>query len=218
LQVIEPIAGCGPIVTGYTSGVSRPVTIGQNAARIRKAKKIRQGELAARLGWAQGAVSRFEHSEGWPETSTLLKVAAALECPIEDLVAGVLSTYDQSRVRERNRVTKPNEGKSLGRSSTTGVEQGFSGEPVLSGRPNAHAATLSSTAGDIAGRLSTIAAALHELSVAVTRLGGSTPGASPHTTGTGATRAHVHDDRDAPRRDESRVAAGRGRVPRRALK
>ncbi len=73
-------------------------TVGENIRKLRIERSLAQGELAARLGVKQSTVSNWETDRrGLPETPTLFKLAKALHCSIEDLLAGVDEAYSKQR-------------------------------------------------------------------------------------------------------------------------
>lgn len=79
------------IPTGYTSSVN---TVGENIAAVREDIGLAQAKLADRLGVRQPSVWKLENSKGLPNCRTLFKIAVALGCSIERLVAGVNAEYD----------------------------------------------------------------------------------------------------------------------------
>lgn len=94
-QDIENSAVGRFIPEGYTD--QRMATVGQNLTALRKRLGVKQYVLAERLGMTQGSLSKFEHAEGLPESGTLLKLAKALPCAVEDLLVGVDPDYDVIR-------------------------------------------------------------------------------------------------------------------------
>lgn len=98
------------IARNHVRSYARPVaTVGENIKRMRKKSGIQQGELAERIGVSQSVLSSWETDRyALPETASLLKLAKALECSVDDLLAGVDEQYDRTRaslaahvVRER---------------------------------------------------------------------------------------------------------------------
>lgn len=69
-------------------------TVGDNIVKIREAAGLSQAQLADRLRVRQPSVWKLENSKGLPHCATLFKVAIALGCSIELLVAGVNAVYD----------------------------------------------------------------------------------------------------------------------------
>ncbi len=92
LQAIdtETVGVC--ISGGYTSAVR---TVGKNIARIREARGWSQVDLADRLKMRQPSLWKMEHSKAIPKGKTLLKLAASLECSVEELLRGVHDVYDE---------------------------------------------------------------------------------------------------------------------------
>jgi phage repressor protein C with HTH and peptisase S24 domain len=73
-------------------------TVGTNIKRLREKADITQTELADRIGVKQPAVWKWENDRsGLPETPTLFKLAKALQCSIDDLLAGVDPDYEPLR-------------------------------------------------------------------------------------------------------------------------
>jgi transcriptional regulator with XRE-family HTH domain len=89
---IQPLGGVIP--RGYTPRVG---TVGGNIRRIREKLGVSQVELADRLEMRQPAIWKLENQEGLPEAGTLLKLAKALPCLVEELLEGVDSAYDKQR-------------------------------------------------------------------------------------------------------------------------
>lgn len=91
----------GPAINMVSGYLLRDVaTFGENLKRIRKAAKLKAKEVAARVGVRPPVVSGWENDRtGLPETPTLLKLAKAIPCTIEDLLEGVDPEYDRVRAR-----------------------------------------------------------------------------------------------------------------------
>jgi phage repressor protein C with HTH and peptisase S24 domain len=71
-------------------------TVGENIRRLRKRADLSQGDLAERIGVSQSVLSSWETDRyDLPETASLMKLAKALDCSIDDLLAGVDAVYDQ---------------------------------------------------------------------------------------------------------------------------
>lgn len=64
------------------------MTLGQKIAQMRKLKGLTQGEIADRLNIHQSMVTRWERDQVQPKSSTLERLAAALETSIEELFDG----------------------------------------------------------------------------------------------------------------------------------
>lgn len=61
-------------------------TFGQILRQKRKAKGLRQWELAEEIGVNQRTVSSWEKGQRWPTLFTALAIADALDCSIDELV------------------------------------------------------------------------------------------------------------------------------------
>ncbi len=81
------------IVRGYTA----PVTVGDNIRKIRERLGLQQVDLADRLKIRQPSAWTLENQDGLPEAGTLLKLAKALSCSVEELLEGVDPDYDAVR-------------------------------------------------------------------------------------------------------------------------
>ncbi len=106
------------IAAGYTA--ASMATFGENVARQRKARRLSQAELAERLRMRQPSLSKIENQKD-AEVRTALKLASALGCSVDDLVAGIDPHYDEaararadathdhekSSAESGNRVTSP---------------------------------------------------------------------------------------------------------------
>lgn len=78
--------------------VGRVSSFSENVRRLRGRAGLRSNELAAAIGVRPSVVSRWETSKGGlPETPTLLKLAKALRCTVEELLVGVDVDYDLQR-------------------------------------------------------------------------------------------------------------------------
>ncbi len=53
---------------------------------LRKSKDLTQSDLAAKIGVYQKDISRWENGARTPDIESLKKLAAALDCKIDDLV------------------------------------------------------------------------------------------------------------------------------------
>jgi transcriptional regulator with XRE-family HTH domain len=84
------------ISVGYAAPVP---TLGERIKVVREAirPKFTQGHLAKAMDVAQSAVSKWETDETRPDGIQLIRIAAALQCSVEDLVVGVDHSYDQLR-------------------------------------------------------------------------------------------------------------------------
>jgi len=97
LQVIETVEITGPIPAGYTQPVR---TVGQNLADILESSGVSQVALADRLGQRQPSVWKVLNQKGLPKLGTLLKIAKAVPCRVEDLIVGVDEGYEQAIGRD----------------------------------------------------------------------------------------------------------------------
>ncbi|MBQ9743873.1 MAG: helix-turn-helix transcriptional regulator [Clostridia bacterium] len=73
------------------------MSIGKNIARYRKAKKLTQEELGARLGITNQAVSKWESEISYPDILLLPRIADELEITINDLYATDVKHISQAR-------------------------------------------------------------------------------------------------------------------------
>lgn len=69
-------------------------TFAENLKRLRKEARLTQNALAAASGVTQANISKYETGEAIPELSSLLKLAAGLEIPLEPLVEGLDVKFD----------------------------------------------------------------------------------------------------------------------------
>lgn len=80
-------------------------SVGENVIRLRELRGWSQGNLAERLGLTQPSMWKIEKgTPNWRkvELATLFKLAAALECSIEDLVVGLDTSYDELRAGDHD--------------------------------------------------------------------------------------------------------------------
>jgi len=61
----------------------------KNLKRIRKAKKVSQASLGAKIGKTQQIVSWYESGRVSPSVAVLEEIAAALDVPVTQLIASV---------------------------------------------------------------------------------------------------------------------------------
>ena len=59
----------------------------ENLKKLRKAKGLRQNELAKLVGLSESAISQIESGKRKPSYETLLKIAEALDCESSDLLS-----------------------------------------------------------------------------------------------------------------------------------
>ena len=76
-------------------------TLGQNLRSIQQQRGISTKALAEQIGVSPSVVSGWRRDKrGLPETPTLFKLAKALDCSVESLLAGIDDEYD-ARAMER---------------------------------------------------------------------------------------------------------------------
>lgn len=81
------------IVRDYAPAVA---TVGENIVRLRKLRGWRQKDLAEKLKMHQGDLSNLEKDKrGLPEAPTLLRLAKAIKCSVDELLQGVDPEYDR---------------------------------------------------------------------------------------------------------------------------
>lgn len=61
------------------------IKLGKKVAKIRKAQKITQEELAGRIGVHYTTLSRIERGESNPPIYTVFKISQALKTPLKEL-------------------------------------------------------------------------------------------------------------------------------------
>lgn len=62
---------------------------GANLRRCRKRARLSQEEVAARASLHRTAVGMLENAQRLPRIDTLVKLAAAVEAPVDELLAGI---------------------------------------------------------------------------------------------------------------------------------
>ena len=84
-------------MSGGVCRSDRPVTLGRNIKRLRMVAGIRtQKAFGELLGVPQAQVSDWENDRySVLEVSSLIKLAKALRCSVDDLLAGVDPEYDR---------------------------------------------------------------------------------------------------------------------------
>ena len=103
-------------------------TIGENIRRRRTALGLQQGDLAALIGVPQSQLSRWETDYSVPDTTSLLKLAPALQATIDQIVAGVDQAYDaviKQRAESGTSIVPrdlPGQAGAIGSSSTSHTE------------------------------------------------------------------------------------------------
>lgn len=69
--------------------------IARNLKAVRDDLKLKQQDVERRAGTPKGQLSRWEKARKKPEIDSLLRLAVAYECSVEDFVAGVNEDYDK---------------------------------------------------------------------------------------------------------------------------
>lgn len=101
--------------------------IGSNIVTAREAAGIRtQSELARRAGVPQPQMNDWEKGRFTPDVMNLLKIAAAIPCSVELLVAGADTAYDESRAKAQSQQNDVED--SSGRKTTSLTQKGLSTE------------------------------------------------------------------------------------------
>jgi transcriptional regulator with XRE-family HTH domain len=79
------------------------MSVGKNLRRLRNNAGFKhQGRFAERAGFSQQWVSDLENERyEMPDTASLMKLAAAIGCTVDDLLVGVDQTYDAAMVTAR---------------------------------------------------------------------------------------------------------------------
>lgn len=71
------------------------MTVGENIKRIRKEKGITQKKLGELCGIAEPNIRKYELGKANPKIETLMKIAQALEVPINELKEDMIMTMEQ---------------------------------------------------------------------------------------------------------------------------
>jgi transcriptional regulator with XRE-family HTH domain len=64
------------------------MSLGRKISQLRKLKDLTQGELAERLNIHQSMITRWERDQVQPKSSTLERLAKALDTSVEELFSG----------------------------------------------------------------------------------------------------------------------------------
>lgn len=64
------------------------MSLGKTISKYRKAKSLKQSELAEKMGVSQSYIARWETDRSRPRDSTLQQLADLLEVPVEKLLVG----------------------------------------------------------------------------------------------------------------------------------
>ena len=85
------------LAKGYLLGSVRkePKGFGANLRSRREAAGLQSNELAARLRVKPPVISKWELTSIMPESPTLLRLAKALNCSVDELLIGVDAEYDK---------------------------------------------------------------------------------------------------------------------------
>lgn len=81
-----------PIPDGYAHPVGS--TVGKNLKALRQAARLRQVDVAVAADLEQGTISKYERDEQTPSIDVLLRLAVALNQPIDRVLAGQNDDYD----------------------------------------------------------------------------------------------------------------------------
>lgn len=79
---------------------------GEQLRRLRQAQGSKQEELAARVGITRFAMSRYEQGKNSPPLTTLIALATALECGLDDLVPRDTGSSPRERSRKLRRLVR----------------------------------------------------------------------------------------------------------------
>jgi transcriptional regulator with XRE-family HTH domain len=97
-------------------------TVGANMRRPRLESKETQRALAASIGIHSPQWSDWENDRhGMPEMGNLLKIARALGCTLNDLMAGVDPDHDAILAKRRDLLRQPSELKPSGQEGSSGT-------------------------------------------------------------------------------------------------
>lgn len=78
-----------------TLSVESKETLGANLLAKRESSRLSQGEAARRARVNREMLSRWENGKIAPDIDSLLRMAVAYSCAIDDLVGGVDEEYDE---------------------------------------------------------------------------------------------------------------------------
>lgn len=81
---------------GFGANVSAVAAFGDNLKRLRLKANLNQSELSRAADYDNTAISKYESGliAGLPEGPSLIRLAKALRCSVEELLAGVDPDYD----------------------------------------------------------------------------------------------------------------------------
>ncbi|MEE4196440.1 MAG: helix-turn-helix transcriptional regulator [Bacteroidales bacterium] len=75
------------------------MTLGQNIANLRKAKKLSQNELGKQAGTSGDLIGRYERDEVKPSIEVAVKIANALEVSLDYLVGSTDLILDKGIIK-----------------------------------------------------------------------------------------------------------------------
>ncbi|MCQ2395759.1 MAG: helix-turn-helix domain-containing protein [Kiritimatiellae bacterium] len=111
-------------------------TIGDTIKALRKAKNLKQGELAKRLKMTSAQLCRIEGSKNAPSIKTLARIARALNVSLSELMSDTASEEPKSVVcssdatREYGAPQSDNEADSLESTSSSPATPSGTGSPM----------------------------------------------------------------------------------------
>lgn len=70
------------------------LVLGANLVAARKKAGLKQGVAARRAGIQQTRLSEWEKAKQVPELETLLRLAVAYQCQVDDFLGGIYEPYD----------------------------------------------------------------------------------------------------------------------------
>jgi transcriptional regulator with XRE-family HTH domain len=90
-------SGCYLCITAYKTAVNTTnMSLGSQISRIRKERKIAQGELAEKVGIHPNVLGRYEREEATPSVEVAAKIADALSISLDYLVGNTDVLLDKS--------------------------------------------------------------------------------------------------------------------------
>jgi transcriptional regulator with XRE-family HTH domain len=76
------------------------MSFGDNLKRIRTEKKLKQGELATKVGIHANHISRYERNEATPSAEVLKQFAEALDVSADNLLFGNQKDYLTNSIKD----------------------------------------------------------------------------------------------------------------------
>jgi|SRR5215211_4561316 len=104
------------------------LSIAENVRNARFDRRLTQTEVARRCGVTPAAISGLEHGEFNPSTPLLVKLAKALDVPIEDLLEEDVITFDNEAVRAA--ITGAKAGKLTTKEAAQAIADSVRGGPA----------------------------------------------------------------------------------------